>query len=89
MEPTPDGRSAFLNIITSLVRVATANIAGYLIMQLARLGIDVDSATMVLAVHFAITSAYFTAARWLEERGKATRLLAIKQVPVYVPPSSK
>lgn len=83
--PNP-GLGPAISVLITVVRFGVAMAASWLISQLARLGIEIDSARMQLALWGVLALAYVAVARWLEEHGILTRMLGIKKPPTYTPP---
>lgn len=83
--PNP-GLGPTISVLITVVRFGVAMVAGWLIEQLTRLGIEIDSTQMQMAVWGVLILVYVAVARWLEEHGILTRMLGVKKPPTYTPP---
>lgn len=73
------------NMVVSLWRTAVPYVTSFVVVQAARLGIDLDSATVVGVLTVAGGLAYQAVGRWLEERvsPKWGWLLGWPEAPKY------
>lgn len=72
------------SIRLSLIRTITPIVAGVVVLQFVRLGVDVDDATAATLVSAAISALYYAAARELETRWpRFGRLLGRATPPIY------
>ena len=86
--PNP-GLGPLVSVLITVVRFGVAMVAGWLITQLARVGIEIDSTKMQMAVWGLLALGWVTVARWREERGSKTRMLGLRQPPKYQPKGPK
>lgn len=86
--PNP-GLGPLVSVLITVVRFGVALVAGWLITQLARVGIEIDSTKMQMALWGLLALLWVSVARLLEERGHKTRMLGIKQPPKYDPKGPK
>lgn len=72
------------SIRLSIVRTVTPVIAGVVALQLIRLGVDIDDATLATIIAAVLSSLYYAGARVLETRWPAAgRLLGRATPPIY------
>ena len=73
-------------MITSVIRTVVPYVVGYLVALLVGWGIEVPTevqAWLTETLTLVLGTAYYVAARWLEEHGVTWPLLGSTQRPVY------
>jgi hypothetical protein len=71
----------------SLIRTVVPIVVGFAITQAARLGVELDEATVASFVTMVVSSVYYAAARWLEQHASPQwgLLLGSRKQPSYTP----
>ena len=70
--------------IVSIIRTVVPAVVGLLIVQLARIGVDIDSGALSAVISALLIGAYYFLARQLERRWpKAGWLLGLPRAPTY------
>lgn len=76
------------SIGTSVVRTITPVVAGAVLTAALKAGVDLDDGVITTTVGTVVTTGYYAAARWLEERisPRWGWLLGYANAPRYTPP---
>lgn len=72
------------DFLTSILRTVVPLVVGFVVTQLARLGIEMDTALVASFVTAVISGVYYAVARWLEQKAsKWGWLLGKAKAPTY------
>lgn len=80
--PNP-GPGPAIEVGTTVVRFAVAQLAGLAMQLVARFGLGIDQTQIEATIWFLGAAGWLAIARWRETRGIATKMLGIAKAPTY------